>query len=116
MFWRWELRMNSVASKNGWRKVAFSEVVKLSGERSANPELAGIEHYVGLDHMDPGDLKIRRWGDIVDGTTFTTVFRPGQVLFGKGPRQIRTRVVFWPCGGHQGRTRAILRGSSSALQ
>lgn len=33
--------------------------------------------------MDPGDLKIRSWGDIANGTTFTSIFRPGQVLFGK---------------------------------
>ena len=43
----------------------------------------GFERYVGLEHLDPGDLKIRRWGNVSDGTTFTNVFRAGQVLFGK---------------------------------
>jgi type I restriction enzyme S subunit len=38
---------------------------------------------VGLEHIEPGELKIRRWGEIADGTTFTSVFRQGQVLFGK---------------------------------
>jgi len=38
---------------------------------------------VGLEHLQPGDLKIRSWGNIKDGTTFTNVFQPGQVLFGK---------------------------------
>jgi type I restriction enzyme, S subunit len=72
-----------VAMKTGWTRVAFGDVVKLSRERSTDPEEDGFERYVGLDHIDPGDLKIRRWGSIADGTTFTSVFRPGHVLFGK---------------------------------
>lgn len=69
--------------KAGWTTVAFGDVVRLSTERSNSPESAGFERFVGLEHIEPGDLRIRRWGDIEDGTTFTSVFRPGQVLFGK---------------------------------
>lgn len=69
--------------KAGWTTVAFGDVVRLSTERSSNPESDGFERFVGLEHIEPGDLRIRRWGDITDGTTFTSVFRPGQVLFGK---------------------------------
>jgi len=72
----------SVPNK-GWTRVAFGDVVRLSRERSCDPEGDGFERYVGLDHIEPSDLKIRRWGDIADGTTFTSVFRSGQVLFGK---------------------------------
>jgi type I restriction enzyme S subunit len=70
-------------SKVGWTRVAFGDVVRLSKVRVADPEAAGIERVVGLEHIDPGDLRIRRWGDVADGTTFTTLFKPGQVLFGK---------------------------------
>jgi len=70
-------------SMAGWTTVAFGDVVRLAAERSSNPELEGFERFVGLEHIEPGDLRIRRWGDIADGTTFTSVFRPGQVLFGK---------------------------------
>jgi type I restriction enzyme S subunit len=38
---------------------------------------------VGLEHVDPEDLRIRRWGLVAEGTTFTNLFKPGQVLFGK---------------------------------
>ncbi|MBI2506446.1 MAG: restriction endonuclease subunit S [Candidatus Latescibacteria bacterium] len=75
--------MRKSAFKNGWTRVAFGDVVQLSWERSSDPAEDGFERYVGLDHLEPGDLKIRRWGDIADGTTFTNVFRAGQVLFGK---------------------------------
>lgn len=69
--------------KKGWSRVAFGEVVRLCRERSGDPAADGFERYVGLDHLEPGDLKIRRWGNVADGTTFTNVFRAGQVLFGK---------------------------------
>ena len=64
-------------------EVAFGDVVQLSKERSQDPEADGFERYVGLEHLEPNDLKIRSWGDLSDGVTFTSVFRPGQVLFGK---------------------------------
>lgn len=70
-------------SKNALRRVAFGDVVNLVRERTTDPESDGFERYVGLEHIDPGDLRIRRWGSVSDGTTFTNVFRAGQVLFGK---------------------------------
>ncbi len=69
--------------KPGWRQVTFGDVVQLSKARSQYPLADGIERYVGLEHLEPGDLRIRSWGDVADGVTFTSVFQPGQVLFGK---------------------------------
>ncbi len=69
--------------RHGWCWVKFGEVVRLSRERSQKPLDDGFERYVGLEHLDPEDLRVRRWGDIADGTTFTNLFRAGQVLFGK---------------------------------
>ena len=54
--------------------VAFGDVVQLSKERSNDPERDGFERYLGLEHLKPSDLKVCSWGDIVDGTTFTSVF------------------------------------------
>lgn len=69
--------------KPGWRRVKFGDVVRLSKARSQDPLADGIERYVGLEHLEPGDLRIRNWGNVADGVTFTSVFQPGQVLFGK---------------------------------
>jgi type I restriction enzyme S subunit len=69
--------------KPGWRQVKFGYVVQLSKARSQDPLADGIERYVGLEHLEPGDLRIRSWGNVADGVTFTSVFKPGQVLFGK---------------------------------
>jgi type I restriction enzyme S subunit len=60
--------------KPGWQRVKFGEVVQLCGERSNDPGAEGIE---------PDDMRIHSWGDVSTGTTFTTRFRPGHVLFGK---------------------------------
>lgn len=76
--------MNEVkALKPGWRHVKFGDVVRLSKARSQDPLAEGIERYVGLEHLEPGDLRIRSWGSVADGVTFTSMFQPGQVLFGK---------------------------------
>lgn len=74
---------NNKALKPGWRRVKFGDVVRLSKARSQDPLADGIERYVGLEHLEPGDLRIRRWGSVAEGVTFTSVFQPGQLLFGK---------------------------------
>lgn len=65
------------------RVVTFGEVVSLNRDKCKDPREEGIERYVGLEHLEPDDLRIRSWGDVADGTTFTNRFYAGQVLFGK---------------------------------
>ena len=48
-----------------------------------DPLGAGIERYVGLEHIEPENLHIKSWGLVADGTTFTRKFNAGQVLFGR---------------------------------
>jgi hypothetical protein len=61
----------------------FADVISLSTSRSANLLAAGIERFVGLEHIEPENLHIRNWGLVADGVTFTSTFKRGQVLFGK---------------------------------
>ena len=76
--------MTNVANLNaGWQRVKFGDVVRLSKARSSDPIADGYDRYIGLEHIEPEDLRIRRWGNVADGVTFTSVFKPGQVLFGK---------------------------------
>ena len=48
--------------KSGWRRVHFEEMAENIGDRVDNPSEAGVERYVGLEHLDPETLRIRRWG------------------------------------------------------
>jgi type I restriction enzyme S subunit len=69
--------------KPGWRRFKFGDVVRLNKEKCKAPTAEGVERYVGLEHIEPGDLRVRSWGDVAEGTTFTNRIRPGQVLFAK---------------------------------
>lgn len=82
-----------ISDKADWTRVAFGDVVRLSKLRAKDPEAEGYDRVVGLEHIEPGDLRIRRWADITDGTTFTSVFKPGQVLFGKRRSYLRKLAV-----------------------
>lgn len=75
--------MSELLTKSAGTTVAFGDVVRLSKERSNDPEGDGLERFVGLEHLEPNHLKVRSWGDVSEGTTFSSIFKPGQVLFGK---------------------------------
>lgn len=71
---------------DGWTRVKFGDVVHNVNENSRDLAADGLDRVVGLDHLDPGSLRLMRWdnlADLPDGTTFTRKFKPGQVLFGK---------------------------------
>ncbi|WCH21563.1 restriction endonuclease subunit S [Aeromonas salmonicida] len=49
-----------------------------------DPIVDGHERYIGLEHLDSGSLKIKRWGMIEeDNPSFTRVFKKGNLLIGK---------------------------------
>ena len=68
--------------RKGWKRVRFGDVVENCAE-TCDPQEAGLERFIAMEHLEPGSLHIRSWGNVADGTTFTRRCRPGQVLFGK---------------------------------
>ncbi len=70
-------------SRENWRTVRFGDVVRNVDSSVKNPLERGIERFVGLEHLDPESLHVKRWGNVADGTSFTRKFERGQVLFGK---------------------------------
>lgn len=73
----------SLFDHSNWQRVRFGDVVENLNETERYPIAAGIERYIGLEHLEPGSLHIRSWGNVENGTTFTRLCRSGQVLFGK---------------------------------
>ena len=55
------------------------------------PAEADIERYVGLEHLDPDSLRIRRWGDPSEVESTKLRFQPGDIIFGK--RRVYQRKV-----------------------
>ena len=79
--------------KTGWKKVKFGDVCRLINHTSRNPKAEGFQHVVGLEHIEPNNLHIRSCGSTEDDTTFTRIFRKGQVLFGRR-RAYQRKVTF----------------------
>lgn len=69
--------------RKDWIRVRFGDVVQNVNQTERSPAEAGIERFIGLEHVEPRSLHVRAWGDVANGTTFTRLCRPGQVLFGK---------------------------------
>jgi type I restriction enzyme S subunit len=74
--------VNEISSA-GWTKVTLGEIAGNISENDYNPKEKGLDHCVGLEHLDPGSLKIRRWLPITPEMSFTRRFSKGQILFGK---------------------------------
>ena len=69
--------------KRGWRKFRFDEVATNVNERVDNPSEAGVEYYVGLEHLDSDSLSILRWGEPTDVQATKLRFRKGDIIFGR---------------------------------
>ena len=70
-------------NKSSWKKVKFGDVVIEPKETCKDIVSEGIEHVVGLEHIDSGDMHLRKSASIEESTTFTKKFRKGDVLFGR---------------------------------
>ncbi|MCA9041632.1 MAG: restriction endonuclease subunit S, partial [Planctomycetaceae bacterium] len=70
---------------SGSRKlVKFGDVVRDVKETEKNPLENGLDRYVGLEHIEPENLRLSQWGDLKqDEVSFTKRFRKGEVLFAK---------------------------------
>jgi len=69
--------------KSNWKHVAFGDVIENIANRVDDPSSAGVDHYVGLEHLDPGVMTIQRWGSPHQVTAQKLLFEPGDVVFGR---------------------------------
>jgi len=80
----WENNILKVhINKNDWIPVRFGDVVAEPKESIKNIKNPNIEHVVGLEHIDPESVHLRRSAGIEESTTFTKYFSVGDVLFGR---------------------------------
>ncbi len=69
--------------KSAWQRVAFGDVIDSITDRVDDPSMAGVDRYVGLEHLDPGIMTVERW-DTPDKVAAQKLrFRPGDVIFGR---------------------------------
>lgn len=76
--------MNDITiDKTGWKKYRFDEVCRQVNEATKDPAAEGLDHVIGLEHIEPNNLHITQWDTLEKETTFTRKFKKGQVLFGR---------------------------------
>ena len=74
---------NNKALKPCWKVWRFDQIATNVNARIDNPSESGMEHYVGLEHLDPDSLKIRRWGSPSDVEATKLCFKAGDIIFGR---------------------------------
>jgi type I restriction enzyme S subunit len=67
----------------GWRLLRFAEIAENIIERVDDPSSSGLDHYIGLEHLDPDTLKISRWGSPTDVEATKLRFYPGDVIYAR---------------------------------
>lgn len=69
--------------RSAWKRVAFGDVIESVTDRVDDPSKAGVDRYVGLEHLDPGVLTVQRWDtpDKVEAQKLR--FQNGDVIFGR---------------------------------
>jgi type I restriction enzyme S subunit len=69
--------------KSQWTPVKFGDVAFEPKETVKDPQSEGIEHVVGLEHIDSENIHLVRSENLDQSTTFTKKFAVGDVLFGR---------------------------------
>jgi type I restriction enzyme S subunit len=81
----------------GWQMVKFGEIAKHISKR-VEPSKTDLDLYVGLEHLDPGSLKIKRHGVPSDVAGQKLLVKKGQIIFGKRRAyQRKLGVADWDC-------------------
>lgn len=50
--------------RTGWKRVRFGDVVENCNE-TCDPAEAELERFVAMEHLEPGSLQVRSWGNVV---------------------------------------------------
>ena len=76
------LKANDGDLPEGWQHEQLGELSELVRDQIHPSAAAGLP-YVGLEHIDPGEPTLKRWGDPEDVRSAKTRFAPGDILYGK---------------------------------
>ncbi|MCK7335488.1 restriction endonuclease subunit S [Enterobacter kobei] len=81
----------------GWQMVKFGDIAKHISKR-VEPSETDLDIYVGLEHLDPDSLKIKRHGTPSDVEGQKLLVKKGQIIFGKRRAyQRKVAVADWDC-------------------
>lgn len=84
-----ELKEKLSINKTNWTPVKFGDVAFEPRENAKDIYNEGIEHVVGLEHIDSEAIHLKRSGALEETTTFSKKFKKGDVLFGRRRAYLR---------------------------
>lgn len=76
----WQLKG---VDRSEWQRVVLGDVCDEISVRVDNPASSGQERFVGLEHLDSGELKVRRWGTTENLGSSMKAFWSGDTLFAR---------------------------------
>lgn len=77
------MKLQLSIDKQNWIPVKFGDVVMEPKENTKDPINDGIQHVVGLEHIESNDVHLRKSASLESTTTFSKKFAVGDVLFGR---------------------------------
>ncbi|WP_261857406.1 restriction endonuclease subunit S [Photobacterium sanguinicancri] len=80
-----------------WKVVKFGDIAEHISER-VNPKVGDEKKYIGLEHLDSGSLKVKRWGSNVILKGQKLAMKKGDILFAKRNAYLK-RVAIAPFSG-----------------
>lgn len=105
---------SKAAARDGWTRVRFGDIAEQINDRVDDPNAAGVDHYVGLEHLDPGSLRVTRWGSPDEVSAQKLRFQCGDIIFGKR-RAYQRKVAVADFGGICSAHAMVLRERPEAL-
>lgn len=74
--------IESKIDRSKWQKWKFSDLVENINEKVV-PKDSGLDHYIGLEHLDSGSLHIRRFGETKSLVGDKLKIYKGDIIFAK---------------------------------
>ena len=76
-----------------WIKVRFDEIAENITDRIDKPNESGLEYYIGLEHLDTDQIRIKRFGSTDDVNATKFICKKGDIIFGKRRSYLRKVAV-----------------------
>jgi type I restriction enzyme S subunit len=76
-----------------WIKVRFDEIATNITDRVEKPNESDLEHYIGLEHLDTDQIRIKRFGSTEDVKATKFLCKKGDIIFGKRNSYLRKVAV-----------------------
>jgi type I restriction enzyme S subunit len=73
----------------GWEKVRFGEIAKNVTDRIDNPKESDLKDYIGLEHLDTDEIRIKRYGSPDEVEATKLICKKGDIIFGKRRAYLR---------------------------